>query len=51
MTSSGSPQTNEEINQRKVLYKYLPNFNDEALTWNEEYVFTSVYIGKKKRIY
>ena len=48
MTSSGSPQTNEEINQRKVLYKYLPNFNDEALTWNEEYVFTSVYIGKKK---
>ena len=48
MTSSGSPQTNEEINQRKVLYKYLPNFNDEALTWNEEYVFTSVYSGKKK---
>ena len=48
MTSGGTPQTNEEINQRKVLYKYLPNFNDEALTWNEEYDFTSVYIGKKK---
>ena len=47
-TSSGTPMTNEELNQQKVIYRYLPNFNEEILKWKEAYDFTTVYIGKKK---
>ena len=49
MTASGNPVTKEQLNETKVIYKYMPNFNAEIMSFNKErYQYTSVYIGKKK---